>query len=336
MRAVRRLLIVIVALIVSLPASLPVAAAGLCDGRDLLAGDGGRALSARIAGHAETVNADATFWRVTAPDPAVPPSFLLGTIHLTDERVTRLPEAVAAALDGARVLAVENTTALKTDQDPAAMQLFLQLAVYTDGRSLKTVLSEDEVATLLTALTARGLPSWLFLAWKPWAVVVSALTYPPCEMKRLVGGVKFLDAALVARASAAGKPLADLEEFTGQLGTIAAVPEAVQVALLKGSLKLEPMAADLHETMVQLYGAGRIGTLIGLSKALMAEAVPGADFAPFWTGLLDTRNARMVESAARLAGEGNAFIAAGAGHLIGETGLVAGLRRAGFTVEPVR
>lgn len=329
---IRRLAAVAIACFLALPAH----GAGICGGRDLLAGTEGQTLAARVAPYAERIHADATFWRVTSPDPAVKPSYLLGTIHLTDERVTTLPSAVAAALDGARVLALESRAALQTQQSPEAMQDFLRLAVYMDGRSLKSVLSEDEVQALLRALAARELPGWMFLAWKPWAVVVSALTYPPCEMKRLVGGVKFLDAALLARAEAAGKPIADLEDFAEQLGTVAAVPEAVQVALLQGSLKLEPMSVDLHETMVQLYLVGRIGTLIGLSKALLAEVAPTADFTPFWTELLDTRNARMVERATTLAREGNAFIAAGAGHLIGETGLVAGLRRAGFAVEPMR
>jgi uncharacterized protein YbaP (TraB family) len=326
----RRLAFLVLTLVLALPAE----AAGLCGGRDLMESDG--RLSARVAGAAETVNADATFWRVEAPDGRVAPSWLLGTIHLTDDRVTALPGPVAAALDGARVLAVENTKALDAGADTEAMRTFLALAVYTEGGSLKSVLDAAETQALLTALKARGLPNGLFLAWKPWAVVVSALTYPPCEMKRLLAGTPFLDAALVARAKAAGKPIADLEDFAAQLGSIAAVPDDVQAALLKGTLKLEPLQADLHETMVRLYLAGRIGTLIGLSKTLMEDAMPGADFAPFWSRLLDARNRVMVARAAVLAGEGNAFIAAGAGHLIGDTGLVAGLRRAGFRVEPVR
>lgn len=310
--------------------------AGPCGGRDLLEGSGGATLAARVAAAAETVNADATFWRIEATDGSLPPSWLLGTIHLTDPRVTMLPAAVSEALDGARVLAVENRAALKTDRDPQALQHFLSLAVYRDGRSLPLFLDNTEVQALTTALTARGLPAWVFLAWKPWAVVVTALTYPPCEMRQLVAGVKFLDAVLLERAEAARKPVADLEDFAEQLGSIAAIPDDLQLSLLKASLQLEPLQDDLHETMVRLYAAGRIGDLVGLSKALMAERLPGMDVTPFWRALLDTRNAVMVESATRLARDGNAFIAAGAGHLIGETGLVAGLRRVGFRVEPVR
>jgi uncharacterized protein YbaP (TraB family) len=312
------------------------AAAGPCGGRDLLDGAGGAALAGRVAAAAETVNADATFWRVEATDGSLPPSWLLGTIHLTDSRVTTLPAGVSMALASARVLAVENRAALKTDRDPVALQHFLSLAVYRDGRSLPLFLNSVEVQALTTALTARGLPAWVFLSWKPWAVVVTALTYPPCEMRQLVAGVKFLDAVLLERAEAAGKAVVDLEDFATQLGSIAAVPEDLQVSLLKASLQLEPLQEDLHETMVRLYAAGRIGDLIGLSKALMAERLPATDVTPFWRALLDTRNAAMVESATRLARDGNAFIAAGAGHLIGETGLVAGLRRAGFRVEAVR
>lgn len=324
------------AVLLLLVTTVPPAAAGSCGGRDLLAGAAGAALAARVAAATETVNANATLWRVETIDGSLSPSWLLGTIHLTDSRVTTLPPAVATALDGARVLAVENRAALKTDRDPAALQHFLSLAVYRDGRSLPLVLDGGEVQALTTALTARGLPAWIFLAWKPWAVVVTALTYPPCEMRQLVAGVKFLDAVLLERAEAGGKPVADLEEFAEQLGSIAAVPEDLQVSLLKASLQLEPLQEDLHETMLRLYVAGRIGDLIGLSKVLMAERLPGTDVTPFWGALLDTRNAAMVESATRLARDGNAFIAAGAGHLIGETGLVAGLRRAGFRVEAVR
>jgi uncharacterized protein YbaP (TraB family) len=152
----------------------------------------------------------------------------------------------------------------------------------------------------------------------------------------MTAGVKFLDATLVARARAAGRPVADLEDFAGQLGAIAAIPEPTQVAMLRTSLKLEPLQSDLHETMVRLYLDGRIGTLLGLSKALLAELAPGIDFGDFWRQLLDARNAQMTAAALPMVAEGGAFIAVGAGHLVGDTGLVAGLRRAGYRVEPVR
>ena len=51
--------------------------------------------------------------------------------------------------------------------------------------------------------------------------------------------------------------------------------------------------------------------------------------------LLDTRNQRMAERAAPFIEDGNAFIAVGALHLPGETGLVQLLRDRGYKVTAV-
>ncbi|MBP0649800.1 TraB/GumN family protein, partial [Mycobacterium tuberculosis] len=112
-------------LVATLMLTAPLPAAGLCGGRSLFDDPARPTLAAEVARFTETTNADATFWRIDRTDGSVAPSYLLGTIHLTDERITTLPPPVAKALDGARILAVENRAAMQTEQDGATMQTFM-------------------------------------------------------------------------------------------------------------------------------------------------------------------------------------------------------------------
>jgi uncharacterized protein YbaP (TraB family) len=64
----------------------------------------------------------------------------------------------------------------------------------------------------------------------------------------------------------------------------------------------------------------------------------GADpsgFASFHHALLTLRNPRMRDAALPILAEGDAFIAVGALHLIGDDGLVSLLRRAGYELTPI-
>ena len=58
-----------------------------------------------LAVAAATENADAILWKIE--HGGRPPSYLFGTMHLTDERITKHSPAVQAALGSARRLVLE-------------------------------------------------------------------------------------------------------------------------------------------------------------------------------------------------------------------------------------
>src|SRR5665647_2826914 len=58
-----------------------------------------------MAESASTKNAGAILWKIEKPGR--PASYLFGTVHLTDERVTQLSPAVQAGLNEAKVIALE-------------------------------------------------------------------------------------------------------------------------------------------------------------------------------------------------------------------------------------
>ncbi len=305
----------------------------VCRGRDLIEGmdAAGRAEIDRLA--AKVVNGERVFWRIEPPNGA-PPSFLLGTMHLSDPRVTTLKPAVEAAFAGARVVALENTSILDPSAARDAYAKVLDQMIYTDGRTLPAVLGAEDWGRVREALKARGLPAWAVASWRPWMVVFGVLLYPDCELKRWMAKLDILDAALGRRARAAGKPALDLETTEEQFQAINAISEADQIALLRSLVAMDGMLVDVVETQTRLYLDGRIDKLWAVANTLMLDANSERVAAAVLTHAAYRRNHGMVARAKPLIDEGNAFLAVGALHLVGEEGLVALLRREGYSVTP--
>ena len=72
-----------------------------------------------------------------------------------------------------------------------------------------------------------------------------------------------------------------------------------------------------------------------LGQLLRIEGQEEADYAAFEKRMVEMRNYVMAERAEPLLESGSAFIAVGAMHLPGETGLVTLLRQAGYRLQPV-
>lgn len=319
----------------------PAAAAPVCAGKDLLADlkTTDPARHAVVTAAAETVeNGKAVLWKIEGPKGKAP-SWLFGTMHVSDPRVLDLPAEADEALKAARVVALENTNVLDPAVARAAYAEGLRFIVYSDGRTLPKVLDPEVWTKLKVAMDARGIPGWAVMGWKPWMVVFGVLLYPPCEIRRWTAGEKFLDIMIGERAKAAGKPVVDLETVLDQFSAIDAMTEADQIALLSAMLRIEDSIVDFQETTIRNYEAGRIDLLWATNIVLIGAAdVTGQQ--AYITSLLENaayrRNAVMLKNARPLIDEGNAFLAIGALHLVGDKGLVRLLREAGYTVTPVR
>jgi uncharacterized protein len=319
----------------ALLAEVAVAAGPSCSGRDMLAEMRERepAVHAGLAkAAAAVVNTEAMLWKVEKANIA--PSYLMGTVHVSDERVTQWSPRVTAALASAKSMAFE-----VADLSPAAMAAAvgksLPMFIYTDGRQLDRVLSPDQFSKAAASLAKAGLPAEVATRVKPWFVFM-LLAVSDCERGRQAAGKPPLDALLQNEAQKRGIPLVGLETLEGQLAILAAIPEPQQVAMLKATLHFADRTADQMETMLQLYLKRQLGFTIPFQYALAAKAgVDPSAFQSFERDLIDKRNLKMAETARPLLDKGAAFVAVGGMHLVGATGLVAQLRQAGFTVTAV-
>ena len=275
-------------------------------------------------------NGNAVFWKLERTGRA--PSFLLGTVHLTDERVALVDATIETALDTAKVLLIENA-AKPSGPTMRSSSGLLDAGVYTDGRSLDTVLSKREFEEVRAA--TGGMPPEILRRYRPWMVSLM-LAASACERQRIANGYRVLDMVVADFASARGIPIEGLETTEEQISGLAAIPEDEQLGMLRATIALIGDSENLRETMVQLYLSRRMGVLWELQLALAEKSgIPSAAFASFEEKVIVERNRRMRDAALPYLEQGGAFIAVGALHLAGKTGLVELLRAAGYTATAI-
>ncbi len=181
------------------------AAAPGCSGADLLAAlerdDPGLLQTIRQEA-AATKNGEGLLWKLEGGGG--PPSFLFGTMHMTDPRVTALKTAAAQALEASGTLVIETTDVLDESRMMAAVAAEPELMMFTDGTTLTSLLSPGDAAVVADALEERGIPPASVSRMKPW-MLSAMVALPACEMARKAGGAPVLDVKLAKQASAAGK-----------------------------------------------------------------------------------------------------------------------------------
>jgi len=276
-------------------------------------------------------NGKGLLWKITKD--GTPPSYLFGTMHVTDARLLDLPQAVSSALDGATTVAVENTDVM----DPAAiaseMSKLAHLMVFTDGSDLNTHLSKADQDILRQAAEVFQFSYDNLVPLKPW-LVATMLALPRCETNRNTAGELFLDKAIVKRAAKNGVKAVGLETVGEQFNAMASLPMASQLVFLTSSARHAAQAEDFLETMIVLYLNRETGAIAAMSNHFGVDSAAAKDaYLAFREGLVDKRNLTMVKRATPILEKGGAFIAVGALHLIGEKGLVELFRAAGYEVS---
>jgi uncharacterized protein YbaP (TraB family) len=285
-----------------------------------------------MAQAAATENAGALLWKIERTGH--PTSYLFGTVHLTDERVTKLSPAVEQAIGQSKTIALEvSDVSDKTTATVIAQSA--PLVMFTDGRRLDGLLSGTEYDAVKKVISRSGMPSDLAALFKPW-IVTMILSVSDCERASVQQGTRVLDMKLAEVGKARGMQVVGLETIPEQLQALASVPEPQQIDMLRASLKFADRTNDLMETLVQLYLERKISAAMPFQIALAKQVGIGDDaFAGFQEKLLTDRNVKMRATAEPLLEQGAVFIAIGALHLPGKQGLVALLREAGYTVTPI-
>jgi uncharacterized protein YbaP (TraB family) len=285
----------------------------------------------------QVINARALLWRIEPKEAGRAPSYLYGTVHLTDDRVHALSPQVRAALDGARKVALE----LK-EMSPERMAMAMMsvknvtgLMMYTSGKGLIEHLTSEELEKMDEALERGGVAPGGGRFMRPWFVYAS-IASPQCEKLRAGAGLAVLDQVIGETAAKAGKPVIGLESVESQLRALAEMPEETQIQLLKSSLATLDQLDDQMETLTQLYLTRDLGVIWPFAMHVVRKAGFDPDiFKPFLRDVVDRRNGVMRAAAIPLIDEGGAFVAVGALHLPGPQGVVEQLRQAGYTVTAV-
>lgn len=286
---------------------------------------------------AQTVFGDAVFYRVEKPGTA--PSYLFGTMHLTDERVLDMPDAAEKALENADIVAIEATEILDETKTQMALLGRPDLTMFTDDQRLEDFMTDQQKAIIKAGLEEKGMKLALVNRMKPW-LLSGMLALPACETARKQGGAKILDASIAQQAKDAGKELIGLETIIEQLEAMDSISMQDHIAGLADTLKFVDYMDDVIETMIITYDEGDIGMVWPLLQNFKPDGFEADEnaangYASFEEIMVNKRNQTMFDRSLPLLERGNAFIAVGALHLPGDKGLAQMYTDEGYTITPL-
>jgi uncharacterized protein YbaP (TraB family) len=299
-----------------------------CQGSDLTQVEG---LAAAERAHADDlVNGEGLLWRIDKAGLA--PSYLFGAIHSTDESALEVARRAAQSINGSKVVATELGGPIDTIEKANITAATLAKALDRDHDTFEGVIAPQNREDIEKLITSLGYPVEFAHHLKPWFLaILTAL--PKCEAEREALNLPEVDQVLAETARDAGVKVIGLETAEEQLATIVSMRPQVVAALLTLAARDPALNDNLYATMLRLYRESRPAEIVAISDALggLSEAERAAQD-EFMLALLQGRNSTMAERAAPLLASGGAFIAVGALHLSGKTGLIERFRAMGYSV----
>lgn len=273
-------------------------------------------------------------WKISGKDLSAP-SYVFGTNHLSPlsikDRVAGLDDAMKSATQVCGEIEMAAMT------DPVGMQRLQAAMTLPGGKTLKDVLPAADYAkadSVTTAIMGVGLALPQLAQLSPSALVTNLTTVLYVKRHPGFNPMEQLDTYFQTTAQAAGKKVRGLETLD------------FQIDVLFGGKTMERQAEELMcfvnnvewnaeqtDSLSALYERQDIEGMIRLAEAKQNTA---CDPRPEeLERLIYGRNADWLTKMPAIMAEGPTLFVVGAGHLGGERGVVALLRRAGYDVTPV-
>ena len=264
-------------------------------------------------------------WRVTGSKGVV---YLLGTIHVGKADFYPLPSVIEDSFQTSDALIEEIDTS-----DPAeAARIEQGLAAvggYTNGDTITNHLSEVTRSHLEAYVKKGALPEPAIASMRPWLVSMLVMQL---EMKhRGIDPSYGLDQHFLKEARQSHKPIGALEDASSQLRLLSSLSEEFQDRLLLSSLVDMEKWADTFDLLTRAWQSGEA---TAMQEVITTSVRDYPQLKPLMIKLFDDRNTAMTTKIGRfLQTPKSYFVAVGAGHLVGDKGILSQLRRKNFRME---
>jgi len=256
------------------------------------------------------------FWK--AESKTAHPIYLFGSIHTDDNRVTDFSPSVLAALKSVDAFMME----ADAPQDPRILQ--------SQDVDLKTSLSPNELEQLYALADFHVMHREAALHTKPWLLAVvfdSPRPLTPYAQDNL----------LMRLAEDNGKEVQGMESAAEHFAVMDSLTADEQLAFLRKVLKRShQVKVRDYERLIKAYLKGDANKLAALNAQITGSMLPTPLWEKMRVKLLDERNAVMAQRILAKAQDKSLFVAVGASHLAGPTGLIAALKQAGYTLSVVK
>ena len=255
-------------------------------------------------------------------------------IRLTSPRST-VARRAAQFINGSKVVATELGGPMDSIEKANITAATLAKALDRDHDTFEGAIAPEDRERIEKFIAGLGYPAEFAHHLKPWFLAILT-AIPACEAEREARDLPEVDQFLAETAKNLGVKVIGLETAEEQLDAIAALRPEVAATLLTLAARAPGLNDDLYATMLRLYRESRPAEIVAIADAVggLNEAERAAQD-EFMRELLQSRNAIMAERAAPLLASGGAFIAVGALHLAGKSGLIERFRAEGYTVTKV-
>lgn len=266
----------------------------------------------------------------------VAPSYIVGTYHIVDDTFVDSIAGIRQALADCQQVYTEVLKDELTSEDSLA---FKKAQLLPEGMTIDKLLSSEEMDRLNafvkriigTDLSNPRLASFCHLTPTALSLNLSVLIFAKKYGSLMKSGT-MIDDFFKKEASKQGKSVGGLETMAFQLtllygGTMEEQKEALMCMVDNGEV-MEKMEED----MAQAYLSRDLNRLKEILDRKMAICSSPEETA----AILDNRNADWLTKMPGIMKEKTTLFAVGAGHLLGENGVLNLLSKAGYTVEPVQ
>ncbi len=263
-----------------------------------------------------TAYSQSLLWKISGKGLEAP-SYLYGTIHIQDNRVFLYGDEVKQAFEQANAYAME-VIIDEIDKDK------MQKLIYMKKNELKDFYTSEEYELLDKYCQEKMGVGLAFLGkMKPFFLSSQLMQLDMPKDRALA-----LDADFLKKARTSGKKIIGIEKLKEQMGAINKISLKEQADMLLSLAKSPEENAEKFEKLVTSYTSFDFEQM---QELLSDTTLPKQ----FEQALLIKRNKKMAKRIAKIVKKQVSFNAIGAAHLLGEKGVVALLRKKGFTVEPV-
>lgn len=255
-------------------------------------------------------------WQVESAEGKV--SYLLGTIHADDSRVTEFPPSLLEAFAQTDVFMMETLP-------PRNPSVFLM-----KQGTVAEYLTEKEFDQVRELAEFHSMHIEAAMKMKPWLL---AVIFDLPKPKSLYS----MDELLMAKAQDQNKMVLGLEATQAHFSVLDSITLDEQLSMLRAVLKrsAKDKARD-YEALLKTYISEDLEKIANLDDTITGSMLSKALWEKMRVKLIDERNEGMAKGMLAQAKEHRVFAAVGASHLAGETGVLNRLRQAGFKLTPIK
>jgi len=275
------------------------------------------------SGNAAAQNPKTFMWKVQSKTTTV---YVLGSAHLMKKEIYPLNRKIEDAFEKSSILAVEANI---NDIAKIDMQRLVSSAFYQGDDTLERHVSKETYKLLKKETMPLGIPIELINKQKPWFL---ALTLESMELMKLGFNPQYGIDHYFLKKTAGKKKIVEIESIDYQLSLLSGFSDSDQELFLLYTLK---DLKTLQRETDKLLRAWRTGDVKSMEEIAL-KAGEDRRLTRIFEKLYYERNLAMSSKIEEfLRTKETYFVVVGAGHLVGDKGIIDLLKRKGYLVEQI-